>query len=188
MILTIAGSGQSVFDYPHKVDIATKKRHADSDYVAVCHTHFWQHWPKKDKAKKLLVYFRHRCTCRKCGDCDAPVDFLADIDAWEQYWESFNPSYYKPSTGTCAIFCAVERWRPETIGLIGFDWVLDENPDWFHDAKTEKLAILSLVNIKDLRNDTHLRRIRPPRGVCLPHFLSERDRTRPGAGVVHPPA
>jgi hypothetical protein len=46
-----------------------------------------------------------------------------------------------------------ERWKPEKVGLIGFDWVLDGNPDWDHDAIAERACIESLVEVVDLRHN-----------------------------------
>jgi hypothetical protein len=43
------------------------------------------------------------------------------------------------------------------------------------DAEKERMAILSLVNIVDLRNDEFIRRVRPEGSGCIPHFLSECD-------------
>jgi hypothetical protein len=50
------------------------------------------------------------------------------------------------------VFGVVERWQPETVGLIGFDWVLDGYEDWIHDAVAERKCIESLVDIVDLRS------------------------------------
>jgi hypothetical protein len=72
---------------------------------------------------------------------------------WLQYFDQFKPKFHKPSVGTMAVFMAFERWGPEKIGLIGFDWVLDDNPEWFHDSRAEREAIYSLgIEIIDLRN------------------------------------
>jgi hypothetical protein len=57
----------------------------------------------------------------------------------------------KPSLGLCAVMGVVERWKPSEIGLIGYDWVLDGNPEWGHDAEAERRCIESLVKIVDLR-------------------------------------
>lgn len=75
----------------------------------------------------------------------------ANEKLWDQYFWSFSPKFKKPSNGTLAVFCAVERWGVRSVGLIGMDWVLDENTEWFHDAKAEKAAIENLVEIVDLR-------------------------------------
>lgn len=77
---------------------------------------------------------------------------------WTEYFQGFagggkKPKMWKPSIGTMAVYMAFERWRPEEIGLIGLDWVLDGNPDWFHDAAAEKKSIEALpVKIIDLRD------------------------------------
>lgn len=176
--MTIAGSGPSAKGYGH-VDIATKKGTCTSDYVAARHSFFWYRWPRQGN-EKLLVYNR-TCDCMKCRDCQAPIDWDASHAIWDDYFLSFNPKpmnvhgVRKASLGALAVFMAVERWKPKTIGLIGFDWILDGNPDWAHDAQKERQAILSLTNIVDLRNDKFIRRIRPEGGVCLPHFLSIRN-------------
>lgn len=102
-----------------------------------------------------------QCTCKKCGDCRAPIEYVLDRDRWFNYFRTFEPYNNKPSTGTQAVFVSLQRWAPEKIGLIGFDWVIDENSDWFHDATAEKKAIERLVEIIDLRkvNDKDLRRL-----------------------------
>ena len=78
--------------------------------------------------------------------------WLADWKRWDDHFKSFGPlKHPDPSSGTCAIFCVVERWNPEEIGVIGMDYVLDGHTDWFHDAKAELRAINSVVKIIDLR-------------------------------------
>ena len=151
--LTIAGSGPSV-DGRH-VDIATKKRSCPSDYICSRYIHFWHKFPKADKAKPLLLYKGH-CSCRKCRECRIP-EWRANWKKWDAYYRQF--SAVKPSLGLCAVFCAVERWSPTTIGVIGFDSVLDGHEGWRHDAGAERACMLSLVNIKDLRDDSIIRRV-----------------------------
>jgi hypothetical protein len=177
--LTIAGSGPSAKEYG-RVDIATKKGTCPSDYVAAKHSFFWTRWPRAGD-EKMMVWERN-CDCGKCRDCKAPIEWQSDHkDDWENYFLSFDPKQMnsagvrKASLGTLAVFMAVERWRPQTIGLIGYDWILDGNPGWYHDAEKERMAILSLVNIVDLRNDEFIRRVRPEGSGCIPHFLSECD-------------
>jgi hypothetical protein len=178
--LTIAGSGPSAEGYG-KVTIATKKISADADYIYVPHIHFWHTFPIRYRTTPLMVQ-KKTCTCKKCGDCGAPIDYALNWRAWYDYYAQFKPKFNKPSTGTQAVMAAVQRWQPETIGLIGFDWILDGNPGWFHDAEKERHAILTLTNIRDLRDDTYIHRVRPPRGVCIPHLLPERDPTRDESG------
>lgn len=78
--------------------------------------------------------------------------WVADHEYWDRYFRSFNPKHKDPSSGTCAIFCCVERFNLSEIGVIGLDWVLDGNDAWLHDAKAERAAIESLVKIIDLRS------------------------------------
>ncbi len=70
-------------------------------------------------------------------------------------------SYAKPSTGLCAIYCAVEFLKPESIALIGFDLLLHGKPGKYndmrrtgfsaHDARAEGECLRSLpVRIVDL--------------------------------------
>ena len=90
--------------------------------------------------------------------------WVADHVYWDDYFQQFNPKHRDPSSGTSAVFCVIERWQPEEIGLIGFDWVLDKNSDWFHDAAAELKAIEQLITIIDLRNNNdnpNLRWLRP---------------------------
>jgi hypothetical protein len=82
---------------------------------------------------------------------------------WIDYYQTFNPSFPKPSTGLKAVFCAMEFENPPEIGLIGFDMVLHpEKPTskWFHeqgkylyshDARAEHQCLKSLgVKITEL--------------------------------------
>lgn len=130
----------------------------DSEYVSLRHIHFWHTFRARDKQRPIMLY-HEKCKCKHCRACiDIPVEWAASKKYWDSYYKQFNPKFAKPSLGTCAVFSAVERWKPDTIGLIGFDWVLDVNKDWFHDAEKEKQAILSLTNIVDLRDGTELLR------------------------------
>lgn len=85
---------------------------------------------------------------------DVPRDNIwqADWQAWDAYYRAFGPVKHEdPSSGTCAVYSVVERWAPEEIGLIGFDYVLDNNTQWMHDARAELESIKSIVDIIDLR-------------------------------------
>lgn len=155
-MITIAGSGPSTALLEHAT-VATKKRSVPSDYVFCNFYGHYPRWRKKGDDTPLMLYKR-RCTCENCDECNIP-EYFCDGNRWSAYYRQFvrfktPPPKQKASTGLCAVFCVVERWKPETIGLIGFDWILDENPDWEHDAVAERAAILSLVNVKDLRDDS----------------------------------
>jgi len=79
--------------------------------------------------------------------------YVADWDKWDKHYRSFGPvKHPDPSSGACAVYTVVERWKPETIGLIGFDYVLDNNTEWMHDARAELESIKSIVNVIDLRD------------------------------------
>ena len=161
-MITIAGSGPSAKGYDH-VTVATKKRSVPSDYIFTRFLHNYSRYKRKGDDTPLMLYCG-RCTCGKCDECRVPV-YRCDHYRWNRYFKDFvrlarPPQRTKPSSGLCAVFGVVERWAPETIGLIGFDWILDGNPKWEHDAVAERNAILSLVNVKDLRNDQVIRRVR----------------------------
>ena len=152
-LITIAGSGPSTATVS-RVNVATKKRSVASDYV-FCRFPFAHNLKGKGDDTPLMVYYnRGECAC---GACQNIEKFVVDSRRWDAYYKQFSKK--KPSSGLCAVFGAVQRWEPKTIGLIGFDWVLDGNPDWTHDASAERQAILSLVNIKDLRNDQVIKKI-----------------------------
>ena len=152
-MITIAGSGPST-EIIDKVTVATKKRSVKSDYVFCRFVGGWHRFAKDDNTE-LMLYCR-QCSCGKssCYFCATPA-YYCNKKKWDAYYKKFTRSKIhqkmKPSVGLCAVFGVVERWNPKTIGLIGYDWVLDENPSWEHDAVAEKQAILSLVKIKDLR-------------------------------------
>ncbi len=141
-MITIAGSGPSTELVDHAT-VATKKLSVASDYI-FCRFPF----AYKGKSPMMVYYNRGGCSCKICYQCRVER-YQVDSGRWDKYYKQFSKK--KPSSGLCAVFGVVERWEPKTIGLIGFDWVLDGNPDWMHDADAEKQAILSLVTIKDLR-------------------------------------
>jgi hypothetical protein len=90
-----------------------------------------------------------------------------DPPEWIGYYESFRPRHKKPSTGLCAVFCAIDRLAPEEIALIGFDRLLDPNDMksrkatddqkymysmYGHDQRAEHECLMSLpVKIIDFR-------------------------------------
>lgn len=96
---------------------------------------------------------------------------------WLDYFNSFEPRIPfkprlpKPSTGLCAVFCAMEFMKPKEIALIGFDRML--NPDretfkwnstqstcWPHDSHAERKALLGLgIPIIDLVNNGPIPRL-----------------------------
>jgi len=151
-LITIAGSGPSTTLLKH-VDVATKKRSVTSDYVFCRFPCAYRHkgyGGDGDLTPLMIYYNRHGCDCGSCGECKAEK-YTIDSARWDKYYKDFSKQ--KPSSGLCAVFGVVERWDPQTIGLIGFDWVLDGHPGWQHDAASELRCIQSLVSIKDLRND-----------------------------------
>lgn len=146
-MLTIAGSGPSTTLIDH-VDVATKKRSVTSDYI-FCRFLFSTLY-YDDKTQPLMLYYR-----RTEAEYDGPI-WYADSARWDKYYQRFSKA--KPSTGLCAFFGVVERWQPNEIGLIGFDWVLDGFKDWQHDSDAEVTCMQSLANVVDLRDQT-LRRL-----------------------------
>lgn len=81
------------------------------------------------------------------------------VSDWEPYWKSYArrfSDHKKPSTGTSAIFCAVELLGAKHISLIGFDHLLNpqsRHPDytWGHDSNAEHAAVMGLgIEIVDL--------------------------------------
>lgn len=140
--------------WQERVTVATKKRSVPSDYVAVSsesHLSRWRdtHYDKNVNSMIFRAYSGNQTIgTRWWSKYEQP---------WTDYFQGFagggkKPKIWKPSIGTMAVYMAFERWRPEAIGLIGMDWVLDGNPDWFHDAEVEKKSIEALpVKIIDLR-------------------------------------
>jgi hypothetical protein len=81
--------------------------------------------------------------------------FTGDVETrWGRYYRQFSDR--KPTTGLCAVFCAIERLDPRSIGLIGFDRMLNphrETVKWWesterqwpgHDMFAELSCLLSL--------------------------------------------
>lgn len=152
-LITIAGSGPSVSDYGLPVTVATKKASLPSDCLFCRFAFHYKRWNRADIP--LMLYYR-RCRCGSCHDCRIKDVYYVNSTHWDDYYRQFvrskrPPQRMKPSLGLCAVFGVVERWAPSEIGLIGYDWVLDGNPDWDHDAIAEKACIESLVKIIDLR-------------------------------------
>lgn len=153
-MITIAGSGPST-DQVRKVDVTTKKQSVPGDTV-FCR--FMGGFKRYDKGHQgdLMLYCR-QCSCGSgsCYFCGTDA-YYCDKKKWDAYYREFTRSKVhqkcKPSVGLCAVFGVVERWQPETVGLIGFDWVLDGYEDWIHDAVAERKCIESLVDIVDLRS------------------------------------
>jgi hypothetical protein len=117
--------------------------------------------------------------------CDSPY--------WLNFYSKF--SRLKPSTGLCALFCAAEFYPKETIGLIGYDTVLDNTRFTVgpHDSGGEWLCVKELpLNIIDLRSEhgkAYLREAQPTQKQQLRGArpqVSDRGREpreeRPGAG------
>lgn len=155
-MITIAGSGPSATQLEH-VDVATKKRSVSSDYIFSRTYNIVRQYivdPGTGRISQhppLMIYYREcGCTSIKCAECKEVDKYYPDAKSWDEYYTTFSSA--KPSTGLCAVFTAVERWKPDTIGLIGFDWVLDGNEEWApHNAVAELAAMQSLAEIKDLR-------------------------------------
>jgi hypothetical protein len=90
---------------------------------------------------------------------DVPRDNIwqADWERWDKHYRSFgNVKHPDPSSGACAVYSVVERWSPDTVGLIGFNYVLDNNTEWMHDARAELESIKSIVTIIDLRDGSEI--------------------------------
>jgi len=88
----------------------------------------------------------------KFDDVNRTNIIMADWEKWDEHYRSFGPvKHPDPSSGACAVYSVVEHFAPDEIGLIGFDYVLDNKADWMHDAKAELRSIESIVNIIDLR-------------------------------------
>ena len=127
--------------------VTIKRPTANTDYLCGRHISIRNHCP-------FLCYKWNPIL----GDRGGKFDHIsreniwqADWAKWDNYFRSFDPKHTDPSSGTCAVYCVVERWKPENIGLIGFDYVLDNNTDWLHDARAELASIERIVNIIDLR-------------------------------------
>lgn len=82
-----------------------------------------------------------------------PFWHLRDDSHWHTHFKRFAPKRKKPSTGLCAVFCAIDQLNPKEIGFIGCDSLL--NPDitptkwdssgpWAHDMHAENACLHSL--------------------------------------------
>lgn len=71
--------------------------------------------------------------------------WIADHERWYALFQQ-HVSKRKPSTGMCAVFCAVEQGY-EDIDLVGFDSWFGDTPGWHHDGMAERAVAESLVTI-----------------------------------------
>ena len=151
--VTISGSGPSVRDFKGRVDVATKKFSVPADYLCARHQ-AWYYKKRHEDFTGFMLYKAHATPNNKYPVETIPNRWMADWKYWDSYFLSFNPKNQnkKPSVGLCTVFCVVERWKPDKIGLIGFDNVLDGHRNWLHDSNTEKRCIESLATIIDLRS------------------------------------
>lgn len=151
-LLIVAGSGPSAEGFEH-ANVCTKKHSVSADYL--CARHIYQ---RIDGMPFMCYKWLDVIPAR-----DTTGVWKADHNHWDTYFRTFKPKHEDPSSGTCAVFSVIERWGPKTIGLIGFDFVLDKNKNWFHDAVAEYKAITGLVEVIDLRN--HKNEYHPIRGL-----------------------
>jgi hypothetical protein len=96
-----------------------------------------------------------------------PFWHFNDPPEWIEYYNRFEPRHKKPSTGLCAVFCAIDRLAPDEIALIGYDRLLDpsdrKSRKWNersmtslygHDQRAEHECLMSLpVRIIDLAKE-----------------------------------
>jgi hypothetical protein len=153
--VVVAGSGPSTEGYEGEVTITTKKRTLPAPYIAASSPNYFYRWRDtcyNDEPTKAMIF--RISPIKYAGKEVGGMWFSGFEKGWQQkYYAQFKPKFCKPSIGTLAVFMAVERWAPEKIGLIGMDWVLDGNEDWFHDAAKEREAITNLpCQIIDLRD------------------------------------
>ena len=87
----------------------------------------------------------------------------ADRERWYEYYHSFNPRHFKPSSGLRAIMCAVQFLDAKEIGVLGFDafmdhkkstrqWTWDPVKEYIslHDYETEHKIAESLVKLVEV--------------------------------------
>jgi hypothetical protein len=89
-----------------------------------------------------------------CDHGEFPYWHFNDPEKWVTYYRQY--SRRKPSTGLCAVFCAIDNLNPPEIALIGFDRVLTDDMKcgkwyderryhlWGHDQKAERECLFSL--------------------------------------------
>ena len=170
--IIVAGSGPSAKGFSH-ADVATKKMSCPADYQAARYPAWYFKVKQATKSitkpdqrykyapeKGFMLYKAVVHGGNKFAVEDIPTEkrYLAESKYWDSYFKSFNPRNQnkKPSVGLCAVMMAYERWKPDRIGLIGFDWVLDGYKGWLHDSYTELEVMKSLAEIIDLRDGKSL--------------------------------
>ena len=130
----------------HKV-VSTKRPSFNTDYLC-CRDINWRKPSYSDIP--FMCYKWMRPTKSRTPSLENV--WQADHKRWDRYFKSFGPlKHADPSSGTCAALCAIERWEPSEIGIIGMDWVLDNNKEWFHDARAELEMLKTLVRVVDVR-------------------------------------
>lgn len=127
-------------------------------------------WPKQRKKEFFHWGTRTDYICSRSPPVDSKIPywhFAGEMERrWIAHFESFRPEIQqkplrpKPSTGLCAVFCAMEFLQPTEIALIGFDawfggtdrkWSEERAPMKPHDWHTELAVARSLTSITDLR-------------------------------------
>lgn len=91
----------------------------------------------------------------------SPDWHFADPPHWMRFYRQYSDK--KPSTGLCAVFCAIDALNPQSIAVIGFDrvvnpqnvsrkWYERDAPQmWDHDQTAENKALNALgIEIIDL--------------------------------------
>lgn len=127
--------------------VSTKRPSFNTDYLC-CRDINWRKPPYSDIPFMCYKWM----TPTKSRTPNLKNVWKADHKKWDKYFKTFYPRKHPdPSSGTCAALCAIERWDLKEIGLIGMDWVLDNNKTWFHDARAELEMLKSLVKIIDIR-------------------------------------
>ena len=139
----------SRLDLSSHLVVTTKIPSTNTDYLCARHIH--SRYEHNDIP--FMCYKWDQPNAKRPGIKTDDI-WKADHEYWDKYYGTFNPRFPDPSNGTCAIFCVVQRWGHEEIGVIGLDWVTDGNPEWAcHDSEAELKAITNLVKIIDLRKE-----------------------------------
>lgn len=74
-------------------------------------------------------------------------NYYSEAGRWNEYYAGFKPAKYKPSNGLQAVFVAIDKYDPDEIRLIGFDWIMGGAKPTQHDWRAERRCIESLVRI-----------------------------------------
>lgn len=102
------------------------------------------------RLKRDPGFCHYRCARSQIFRITEPFWHFNDPPKWVNYYREY--SQHKPSTGLCAVFCAIDALQITEVYLSGFDALLDQQPLAGHDTRAELAALNGLgLKVHDVR-------------------------------------